>query len=81
MNISFNRNIKNDLDYFIGKATNIKFIITDAQLTSYESEIIMPINWKRNELVEIIKDALLMCEAKPVKIFVDSITENVSVLN
>jgi hypothetical protein len=64
--------IKNDLDFYFGKPTIVKFVVNN----EYESEVHCPNGWDRKSFVRTIADALLLFdEVKTVHIV--SISEKI----
>lgn len=55
MKLTFDKTIKKDIDFFIGKPTRIKLIINKL----YEVEIVLNQDWDNDILVDAIKNSFL----------------------
>ena len=74
--IEFSKDIKHDLDKFIGKPAVCKMIITDIKQERYSSEIHLRANWKTEDFTKAITDSYKMCDNLPVHVFVESFNLN-----
>ncbi len=81
ISITYNPNIKNDLDHFKGKKFQCKIIITDVKDEKYECELNMPSDWTLEMFQKMITQSFLLCDNLPKSVHIDYIGLNLEIMN
>ena len=68
--ITYNNNIKTDIDFYNGRPVYCRIIITDIAGDKYSSEIHMPKSWTMKIFSRMIIDSFKLCDAHPKSVYI-----------
>lgn len=78
--LTISNQVKKDIDKFIGKPAVLVYDIT-SNVETVEATIKMPINWKANELPEVLKESFLNVSGIVNSVHIKSYTLDLSSYN
>ena len=76
LRLTFSKNIKHDLGYYLGKETFCKYKIIDIKGDSYETEIHMPKDWTQDKFTEMIYKSFNLCDSTPKSVHTEELRLN-----